>query len=154
MAMRLVTVTALTFVMFLGGCAGDSPAKKDSTPPTPDGSIGWPDTGGPDTVSPGWEGGTQPDTLPPPDLGPVEGGAGGKSCGEIADCAKSCTDMTCVSTCLGTGCPSAQTTANALLSCGASYCLASCMTGFSQACLDCLSTNCPTEYAACENHSC
>jgi hypothetical protein len=152
--MRLVTATALTFVVFVAGCAGESPAKKDGAPPAPDSSLTWPDSGGSDSFSPGWEGGPQPDTVPQPDLGPVEGGAGGKSCGEIADCAKSCTDMVCVSTCLSGGCPSAQTVAQALLSCGATSCLSSCMSGFSQACLNCLSTNCPTEYAACENHSC
>jgi len=93
--------------------------------------------------------------------------AGTDTCADIFACAQSCTDISCVYNCGMTGCTSAQTLLEAVVTCalangpdrggdggGVRACLdldGDCGTGYNATCRTCLSTYCSTELNACTN---
>jgi len=85
------------------------------------------------------------------------------TCKQVSDCSDTCAAgcgsnyaclMACPTDCNAKGCPSGQPMFNAVQSCITSQCILSCMAGPTPACKTCATTNCASQIAACDAHSC
>jgi hypothetical protein len=77
------------------------------------------------------------------------------NCGDIYICYKGCgSDFTCMFSCQGQGCASAQAPAQGLLDCALQLCASDCTYGVDTTCEACLQTSCASQFSTCMSHSC
>ena len=137
--------------------------------PTPD-TLGSPD-GAVDGFGPFPDSAPSADgTVPTPDQAtPVDGTTPTPdtssllTCKQVSDCSDTCAAgcgsnlaclMACPNDCNAKGCPSAQPLFSAVQTCITNQCMLACMAGPTPACKTCATTNCPSQIAACDAHSC
>lgn len=134
---------SLAALLVLSGCAGEMSPRSDG-PVSVEGGPQFPDGAPPDTAQ-ATEG-----------SGPVEAsvtdGAAPGSCLAMVLCARPCTTLACVTTCLGQACSSAASLAQQLYTCGLTQCSSTCLSGYSTACETCLASQCSSAYSACLAH--
>jgi hypothetical protein len=142
--MRLLTIT-LTSALLLAACSDDT-----TNPPAGDKTVAQSDKGTPalDRATTAADKGTS-------EARTSEAGAG-QTCKQVAECAMPCgTDLTvCVAACKDKGCPDAVVKFDALAGCAILKCIADCTGGFNEKCNTCAQSKCPTEYNACQSHTC